>query len=117
MTTQAPRGSIAGMFSRQDRYRDTLLAAAGLLAIAAILAAALAWLVRGLDAAGGDLQRFDSARTQGDIAGYGGVIVVAAIILVTLIVGAVGIALWMIVGGWKAHRGARNAGTPRRRPG
>jgi hypothetical protein len=101
------------MFSREDKYRDTLLAAAGLLGIAAILSPLAWWLLNGLMAAARDTEQFEGSwRTQRDAEGSGAVLWALCILLIGLIAGAVGLALWMTVGGYRMHRKRERAAPP-----
>ena len=106
------------MFSRDDHYRDTLMAAGGLVGIAAVLSGLLGWALRGLAAANADLERFEPhSRAWRDVAGTGLTLTIVAILLASLILGSLGLALWMVIGGWRARRARGERGARAGRAG
>lgn len=104
------------MFSRSDRYRDTLAAGLALLGIAAVLTPIILWLSRGLVAAGHDLDTIENPRTQGDITIYGGYLYAVAALLAAAAIASLGLGLWLILAGAAHHRRlARSRVGPRHR--
>ena len=96
--------------AERESYRDQVMSAVGLLGLVAVLTPVLVWLVRGVSGLGRDLDA--TAGTEGGkaLAEWGIGLWVITGVVALVVVGSLGLAVWMIVAGWFRSRGRESGG-------